>query len=358
MPKILAVDDSATMRRVLELTFHGLDGFEVVSFDSGDAAVRHAQQAGADLVIADASMSPDGYDLCSKIKGAAQTAGIPVLILGSQHTPIDADKAKSVGADDTFLKPYDTNAFIEKAKTVIAGAKKAPQATAATYRTAPVASGPAPAPVPAAASVASLQSPPGVIGRPSPIGATMAAPGGVAPAPAAAAAAAAKPVHRATASFGAPTAPRPPLPLGTPASQFQAPPSKRPVLELAEDDEPIVEVATPASSAPIPAAARSVTHGSVAGPAPVAPAPAPVAAAPVAAAPVAAPAPVAPSPAAAPVAAAAASLSPKLEGMGLTAEQMQGVLALTKEVIERVVWEVVPDLAETIIREEIKRLTK
>jgi hypothetical protein len=33
------------------------------------------------------------------------------------------------------------------------------------------------------------------------------------------------------------------------------------------------------------------------------------------------------------------------------------VLALSREVIERVVWEVVPDLAETVIREEIQRLT-
>jgi hypothetical protein len=51
-------------------------------------------------------------------------------------------------------------------------------------------------------------------------------------------------------------------------------------------------------------------------------------------------------------------MTAKLEGMGLTADQIQGVLGLTREVIERVVWEVVPDLAETIIREELKRLTK
>ena len=56
MPKILAVDDSATMRRVLELTFAGLDGYEVVSFDSGDAAIAHAQANGADLVIAESTL--------------------------------------------------------------------------------------------------------------------------------------------------------------------------------------------------------------------------------------------------------------------------------------------------------------
>jgi len=70
-----------------------------------------------------------------------------------------------------------------------------------------------------------------------------------------------------------------------------------------------------------------------------------------------------PAPAAAPamasaaVSAGAADLAHKLDGLGLTPEQVQGVLALSRDVIERVVWEVVPDLAETLIKEEIRRLT-
>jgi CheY-like chemotaxis protein len=51
-------------------------------------------------------------------------------------------------------------------------------------------------------------------------------------------------------------------------------------------------------------------------------------------------------------------LAKKLDGLGLNAEQIQGVLSLSREVIEKVVWEVVPDLAETLIREEIRRLTQ
>jgi CheY-like chemotaxis protein len=50
-------------------------------------------------------------------------------------------------------------------------------------------------------------------------------------------------------------------------------------------------------------------------------------------------------------------LKKKLDEIGLKPEQIEAVLALSREVIEQVVWEVVPDLAETIIREEIKRLT-
>lgn len=71
------------------------------------------------------------------------------------------------------------------------------------------------------------------------------------------------------------------------------------------------------------------------------------------------PSPAAASPASRAAAATASNgdLASKLGDLGLDEGQIQGVLSLSREVIERVVWEVVPDLAEVIIREEIRRLT-
>ena len=45
-------------------------------------------------------------------------------------------------------------------------------------------------------------------------------------------------------------------------------------------------------------------------------------------------------------------------GAGLDPQALNALLALTHEVIEQVVWEVVPALAETLIKEEIQRLTR
>jgi hypothetical protein len=50
-------------------------------------------------------------------------------------------------------------------------------------------------------------------------------------------------------------------------------------------------------------------------------------------------------------------LAAKLQHLGLNDAQVSAVLSLSREVIEKVVWEVVPVLAETMIREELKRLT-
>jgi hypothetical protein len=77
-------------------------------------------------------------------------------------------------------------------------------------------------------------------------------------------------------------------------------------------------------------------------------------AAPAAVAPVAS----APSPAASAFATANGQLAGKLGDLGLTSQQADAVLALSREVVERVVWEVVPQLAEALIKEEIARLTK
>ena len=127
--------------------------------------------------------------------------------------------------------------------------------------------------------------------------------------------------------------------------------------------------AAAAAGARAPAAAEPDARGARVGTGTIAFAQSPVASAARPAAPPAAP-PAKPAPAATPArqapiqAAATAATAPsgdlarKLDGLGLSAEQVAGVLALSKNVIEQVVWEVVPDLAESIIREEIKRLTQ
>jgi hypothetical protein len=52
------------------------------------------------------------------------------------------------------------------------------------------------------------------------------------------------------------------------------------------------------------------------------------------------------------------AMAAKLGELGLSPAQAEAVLALSRDIVERVVWEVVPVLAETIIKEEISRLTK
>lgn len=297
MPKILAVDDSVTMRRILEMTFIGQDGIQVVTADGGEAGLASA--GSADLILVDVSMpGMTGYDFAKAARSNGASA--PIVILASEHHPIDASKLRESGADDHVMKPFETQALIDKAKDLIAKGGGARPVAAAVAAAAPAAPRPVAPPAPPAPPAARPVAPPApAVARPAaPIPGVVSAPKPAAvAAPVASSASSAPATRAATASFGAPAGSKPPTatPVGTPAA---ARPAAAPVPLVAK--KPALEV----------------QHDAV-----------------------------------------AAEMEGKLSGMGLTPAQIEGVLALSREVIERVVWEVVPDLAETIIREEIKRLT-
>ncbi len=313
--KILAVDDSATMRKIFGMTFAGEDAVVVTAASAGEA-IEKALHSPPDVVLADAALDgTDGYALAQALKAEPSLANTAVILLASQHHPYDEARGRASGVDDHVAKPFDTQAVIDK----VADATRRPRRGAAppALPAAPPALPAAPPALPAAPP-ALPAAPPGLPATPP--GLPEAAPPLPSPSPAI-------PERKQTVAFGAPA---------------------KPVLELAD------EVVVPDSVARFaPPAAE-----------PAAVAPAPIAPAAVAPAPIA-PAPIEPAVEALDTPAQSAMsaqvegrLAGKLERLGLTEAQIAGVLALSREVVEQVVWEVVPDLAETLIREELHRLTR
>jgi len=333
VPKtLLAVDDSATMRKVFEITFSGED-YMVITAANGREALDLLAQAPS-VVLVDTSLGEDAYALAKDIRGRAPAATL--LLLSSRYSPYDANKGRDAGADDFIDKPFDTQQILDKVKKATlareSGATAAPapaQAASAPASAKGTLPGGAPA-IPTSSTSPSIQSPFQQPNRTQPVAIH------VAPSPPAPAVAVAKPptsVSRShTLSFENSPYASPPAPPAPPAP------------------------AKPVAAAPPPPPAPPAPPAPAAPPAPPAPPPAPAVAAAKPVAPVAAPV------AAAPVAAVASAVNGQLAGklgeLGLTSAQAEAVLALSREVVERVVWEVVPQLAETIIKEEIARLTK
>ena len=115
MTTILAVDDSVTIRKCLEITFMGTE-FNVVTCESALQALEKVKTLQPDLVIADVTLPPgDGYELCTTIKLASPET--PVLMLTSKHQPFNA--ARGAQADDHIDKPFDTQALQDKARDLI-----------------------------------------------------------------------------------------------------------------------------------------------------------------------------------------------------------------------------------------------
>jgi len=299
---LLAVDDSVTMRKVLEMTFAGED-YRVVTADNTDAALAKLRSDHPSIVLCDVTIDGQGgYGLCAKIK--AESPNVAVLILASKQQPYDNQKGSSSRADDFIEKPFDTQQLVDKVKRL---ASRPVEASPATRAGPP--GGPSTQPgVPLPARPGTATSPLG--GARAPLGASP--PLNPRPtAPGMGSSALPPSVGRGTLAYGG---------YASAGGATSAPPT-------------VSGSALPsaASRPPVPPAAAPPAHH----------APAPPAHAPIASAPLA----------------ANGQLAAKLQHLGLSEAQVSAVLALSREVVEKVVWEVVPVLAETMIKEEIKRLT-
>jgi CheY-like chemotaxis protein len=322
---VLCVDDSVTMQTVADITFRGTE-YQYVGARTVEDALDKAKSTKPTLVLADAQMpGKNGYDLCLAMKQDGKLADVPVVILVGNGAPYDTNRGISVGADGSLPKPWDTQTMLEKVNEVVGragGVARPGQPSAASAAASqPVAQ------IPVAAAKSGHST------------------------PAVAAAAGAMPPRSATI-MGMPTIK---MPAGV-AAPANVQPAKTTVMA-------------------VPPVASTAGTGNDRSPALRPPAPVAVAAA-------AAAAPMAPIPAATTPGLGGMSRAPMVSGMptkrsalvertlakmaarlaeaaGLEpgSPELVALLKLSTEVVERIVWEVVPDLAEQIIRENLHDLT-
>jgi CheY-like chemotaxis protein len=320
VPKtLLAVDDSATMRKVLEITFAGED-FRVVTADTASSALSLMREEPAAAVIDTGLGGDDGYALAKAVR--SRDPRVAVVLLSSRYNPYDAARGRDAGVDDYADKPFDTQALLDKVKKALVARESAKAPPAAAPHHAPP---PPMAHAPAAHAPAAFSRSPAHPPAPSPASPPVSAP--------------AKPLWPTSTQRTHTLSFEGGMPAGPPAA---APPiSRGPVPAPAPSALPVVSPQrTGVGPAPAPAPSPPTRHE------PPAPAPAHSAVT------------SAPRGTEVPALATNGQLAGKLGDLGLTPAQIEAVLALSREVVERVVWEVVPQLAETIIKEEITRLTK
>ena len=117
--KILLADDSITIQKVVSLTLSNED-YELIIASDGKTALEKARQTKPDLVIADLSMpAMNGYELCEAIKSEPELSNTPVLLLASTFEPIDEERARTVGADDHILKPFESEQLLDKIEQLL-----------------------------------------------------------------------------------------------------------------------------------------------------------------------------------------------------------------------------------------------
>ncbi len=105
---ILIVDDSVAVRRLLERVL-SKSGYQVVQCRDGKEAVETLNQPGDfyDLVISDIEMPRmDGFTLLREIRTSKNWQNLPVAVLTSRENDQHRQKAKALGANAYFTKPF------------------------------------------------------------------------------------------------------------------------------------------------------------------------------------------------------------------------------------------------------------
>ena len=114
--KILLADDSITIQKVIGIIFGGED-YALTVVDNGKAAVEKAQEISPDILLIDALMpGMSGYEVCEAVRSIPALASKPVLLLTGSFEPFDEAKAKSCGADDFLSKPFESQQIVSKVK--------------------------------------------------------------------------------------------------------------------------------------------------------------------------------------------------------------------------------------------------
>jgi signal transduction histidine kinase len=112
MPRILVIDDEATLREAIvdQLQFEGMD---VIVAADGREGVEQALRNIPDAIICDISMPElDGYEVLQILRGYPQTATIPFIFLTARAAHKYQRQGMELGADDYLVKPFTKNELL------------------------------------------------------------------------------------------------------------------------------------------------------------------------------------------------------------------------------------------------------
>lgn len=119
MAKILAVDDSASMRQMVTFTLKGA-GHEVLEACDGVEALAVAKRGPVDLVISDVNMpNMDGISLIAELRKLPDYKFVPILMLTTESSADKKGQGKAAGATGWIVKPFNPDQLLSTIKRVL-----------------------------------------------------------------------------------------------------------------------------------------------------------------------------------------------------------------------------------------------
>lgn len=107
MKKILAVDDSSSVRQMVTMTLQRA-GYEVVEACDGKDGLSRSSSCKFDMVITDLNMpNLDGIQLIAALRKLPGYAFTPILMLTTESQSEKKDAGRKAGATGWIVKPFN-----------------------------------------------------------------------------------------------------------------------------------------------------------------------------------------------------------------------------------------------------------
>ena len=120
-PHVLVIEDSASVRRLIEVCLRILD-VTISSVSDGTQGLEAIKETDPEVLVLDIGLPGlDGWDVLAQLRDNAETAHLRVLVLTAHAQPEMADKAAQGGADAFMTKPFrpsDLREQVEKLLTL------------------------------------------------------------------------------------------------------------------------------------------------------------------------------------------------------------------------------------------------
>src|SRR5262245_57326426 len=243
MRKVLVVDDSLSVRKVVEKALE-VRGLQVLAAATGAEAISMIDRDRPDVVICDVILpDKEGYQICEYVRAHPAIGATPVLLISGIDNGTVQARAAEVRSDEVMFKPFSVEDLVRRVDKLLGGRANGAKTPASVAPPAAV-SAPVSAPSPMAAPV-----------PPAPAAPTPAPPSPVTPARVSIVPAAPAPASSTSAppASVAATAPRMmSAPLTIPAAATAAPAAAPPVTPVPATAIPMS--VAPASTSRVPSA--------------------------------------------------------------------------------------------------------
>lgn len=112
MAKILAVDDSSSMRQMVAFTLKSA-GHEVVDAEDGVIGLSKAKSESFDVIISDVNMpNMDGLTMITEIRKLPQCRFTPILMLTTESGDNKKQQGRQAGATGWIVKPFNPDKLL------------------------------------------------------------------------------------------------------------------------------------------------------------------------------------------------------------------------------------------------------